>query len=265
MAKCHDRGACNVAETQGTEPRLCGARPWCHHSRVLRTLSAIALAASSCSDCVGPELTPLPEIGGASAAGVAGSVGASGGGAADGCYAGALASDYGDLTIDFETMMARGDRFDLGTMSTGIAASGIVSSSSPVFIRQGHSELSQRSLLLLLDEPAVDSVDLRWGVCLDATTRSGITFWAKGEASTASVYPMFAGAHADLECATPVATIALTAEWQMFSYEWIDFCPNSSASLTFPSKLAGLSFSIQGTAAAPWLALDDVSLSRGGD
>jgi hypothetical protein len=227
---------------------------------VLRTLSALALAASSCSDFLAPELTPIPEGDGASGSTAVGGTAVP----ADGCHAAALASSYGDLIIDFEMMMTRSDRFELGKVSTGIATSGVVSSSSPVFIRQGHSELSQRSLLLLLDDVDVDTVDLRWGVCLEATTRRGITFWAKGEASTASVYPMFGGAPGEHECNTPVASIALTAEWQMFSYEWSDFCPNSSASPTFPRKLTGLSFSIQDTAVEPWLALDDVSLSIGG-
>jgi hypothetical protein len=139
-----------------------------------------------------------------------------------------------------------------------------VASQSQVFIRQGHDQLSKRSLLLLLGEQDWGTVGLQWGVCLDATSRSGITFWAKGEASSASVQPSFAGTLPDIACAHPAADIPLTTEWQMYSYVWSDFCPQSPASLTFASKVTGLTFWIQETQTEPWIALDDVSFSGGG-
>lgn len=160
--------------------------------------------------------------------------------------------------------MAPLDRFELGKLSGGIVLSGSVAGPSRVFIRQGHDQLSQRSLLVLLGDQDWGTVGLQWETCLDATTRSGITFWAKGEASTASVQPTFPGTLSDMACARPAVDIPLTANWEMYSYVWSDFCPQSPASLAFVSKVTGLTFLIQETRTAPWLALDDVSFSGGG-
>jgi hypothetical protein len=228
---------------------------------VLRGLLAMALAASSCSDCLGPELTPIPALGGA---GGSASAGGSAAMTADECSLRVQASDYGELTIDFEMMMAPRDRFLFGQMPGAIELSGFVASSSPVFIREGHGEPSRRSLLLLLGELNSGSINLRWGPCLDATTRGGITFWARGEASTARVVPLVPSVLSEPECTPPSANITLTVNWQRYSYGWADFCPNSTAELTFPSELTGLGFYIEETATEPWLALDDVSLTMDG-
>jgi hypothetical protein len=182
----------------------------------------------------------------------------------DECPIRAQASDYGELTIDFEMMMAPGDRFVFGQMPGAIELSGLVGGSSRVFIREGHGEPSRRSLLLLLGELDSGSVTLRWGTCLDATTRGGLTFWAKGEASTARVIAMVPSLLSEPECTPAFAKIALTASWQLYSYEWADFCPNGTAYPTFPRELTGLGFYIEETATEPWLALDDVSLTMGG-
>jgi hypothetical protein len=116
---------------------------------------------------------------------------------------------------------------------------------------------------LLLAEQDWGTIGLQWGTCLDATTRSGIAFWAKGEASTASVQPTFPG-KPDSACAQPIVNVPLTGEWQMYSFAWRDFCPQSPESLTFASKVTGLTFIIQETETEPWLALDDVSFSGSG-
>lgn len=238
------------------DAKLYGTRRWCHDSRMLRTWVVVVLAASACSDWLGPELTVPPED-----AGAAGS-----GGAPDECAARARASDVGALTIDFETMMGPRDRFQLGALSGDVRLSSTVAGTTRLFIRQGHGEASQRSLLLLLGELDSGSVGLHWATCLDVTARSGITFWAKGEASNVSVRPVFPGALPGPECVSPVVTAALTAEWQLYSYEWVAFCPNTAAPHAFLSKLTGFVFSTQATdtATEPWLALDDVSFTAGG-
>ena len=223
---------------------------------MLRTWWVVVLAASACSDWLGPELTVPPEDTGAGGSG----------GAADECPMRAQASDVGALAIDFETMMGPRDRFLLGVLSGDVRFGSAVGSATRLFIRQGHGEPSQRSLLLLLGELDRGSVGLHWGTCLDVTPRSGITFWAKGESSNVSVQPVYPGTLSGLECSSPIVTGALTAEWQLYSYEWSDFCPNASASPAFLSKLTGFVFSTQATdtTTEPWLALDDVSFTVGG-
>jgi hypothetical protein len=223
---------------------------------MLRTWWVVFLAASACSDWLGPELTVPPED-----TGVAGS-----GGAADECPMRTQASDDGALAIDFETMMGPRDRFQLGALSGNVSFGSAVGSATSLFIRQGHGETSQRSLLLLLGELSSGSVGLHWGTCLDVATRSGITFWAKGESTNVSVQPVYPGTLSGLECSSPIATSALTAEWQLYSYEWSDFCPNTSVPPGFLSKLTGFVFSTQATETTtePWLALDDISFTAGG-
>lgn len=167
----------------------------------------------------------------------------------DGCLQYWRFPDEVDLTIDFETMASAADGFKLrhiaGNLHSGTGTAGL-------FIRPGHDDLSTRSLLLLGNA----FVGLHWWGCLNVSMRRGIRFWAKGVGSS-SVEPDSQKAPAEGEC-VPQVTLDLTEDWRMYEYTWESFCPAEQAP-AFAQRIAGIQFSLQPTAAEPWLAIDDVS------
>lgn len=219
---------------------------------VVRAHFVAVLAGCACSEGLYPDLTVPPENDQ-----IIGSVAAP----TDGCPSWPKASDYGELSIDFENMMTPRDGFTLGELE-GIVVFGAGTGAKDAFVRGGYGEPSKRSLLLTFGERQTGLIHLSWKECLNALTRSGVSFWAKGEPTTLSVNLQLAIGAADADCPAPAAIAPLTTEWQLFEYSWSQFCPLGPEAPDFPRKLIGISFNTLGTSADSWLAIDDVTFTQ---
>lgn len=183
------------------------------------------------------------------------------GGAAN-CLDWRTAARYGALTIDFEMMGKPADGFQLaGLWGTLKQYTSSTAGSSSLVLRPGHDDASRHALLSLFNRTGGGALhmDLR-GACLDLTGRSGISFFAKGNAATTIVH---------LAPARPVDVIDLpnlpvTEDWQRFSYSWADLCLPNAVDQGCPPTMRGISF-YQLAAAADgdtWLSIDDITFER---
>jgi hypothetical protein len=169
------------------------------------------------------------------------------------------AATYGPLTIDFEAMARPDTSFELAALYTTITQlpPPAPRGSSQLVLRPGHDDSSKRSLLSLFRSPGGGSLNIAWFGCLDVTSRSGLSFFAKGSPAVNKVR---------LVPAVPVTAmdspnLPVTEEWQKFSYSWAALCLPEAAKQGCPPLLVGISFFETATAdmSDTWLAIDDLS------
>jgi len=215
----------------------------------IRACLIATLIVGLCAGCWEPEYS-AEEL---NASGMAAPAPVQPGVSADGCVSYWQFPDDFELKVDFETMMAPADGFQLGELAGYVHSDG---GTSGLFIRAGHADLSMRSLLFTLGDWNAGYFGLSWWGCLDVSTRRGIRFWAKGTGA-ASVQPSPPKAPPEGEC-VPELAIDLTEDWQMYEYTWDRFCP-SGREQAFAQKVTGIRFLIQDTLVEPWIAVDDVS------
>ena len=172
------------------------------------------------------------------------------------------AASYGKLAIDFEAIARPDANLELAKLSTTITQQPATApkGSSQLLLRAGHDDSSKHSLLSLFNGSRGGSLTITWFGCFDVTSRSGLSFFAKGSSSVNRVrlIPAIPVTAMDLP------NLPLTEEWQKFSYSWAALCLPEAAEQGCPPLLVGISFlqTVADDTSDSWLAIDDISFDQ---